>query len=242
MYSKKFKKDGNPNQVYERILGYRDQFTSAAVVEDISQASRVVFAGNNCQITENMWVPKGSNSVASSFRISSNFINPARQTAESQDQARFEFSGVVLNKRPELDKEEQETGRLLIDMGIIGWQGRIDVVTLVATDTKRTHVEANWEKGDTVTAIGIINMTQEIQKWKEEVGFGEPIERQRTISKRELLLTAGSACGNEDALSYDAGDVKVALAERKARQDKLIEDSKNSAPKPAAKTSNDFGF
>lgn len=243
MYSKRLKNNGELNKVYDMIVGYKNNFTSAAVVEDISKASRVICAGKNCNIVENMWVPNGKNTVTSTFRIATNFINHSRsEDSNSEDKATFELSGVILGIKPELNKNEEETGRIIVDMGVVGYQGRIDVIPLIAEGTKKAHVESNWEKGDTVTVVGVINMSSTVQEWKEELGFGEPITRQRTISKRELLIMGGSSCGNEEALSYDSGDVKVALAERKKRQEMLIEKASNSSAANKTKSNTDFGF
>lgn len=242
MYAKRKKNDGGDNSLYDRIVGYKNTFTSAAAVDDISQASRIYCAGKTCQIKENAWVDRTKHAIVEkTFQISSNFLNAGK--IDSEDAARFEITGVVLSKISEVDSDGQETGRLLIDFGIIGFGGRINVIQLIATDNARLHVENNWEKGDTVTAVGIINVSQETKKWKEELGFGEPVERQKTTSKKELLLTGGSSCGNEESASYDSGDVKVVLSERKARFEELLEAAKNTASTTATtKKNDDFGF
>ena len=75
------------------------------------------------------------------------------------------------------------------------------------------HIKNNWEKGDTVTLAGIVNMTYEVKTWMEEQGFGEPIERRKTVSKKELIITSGSPSGLDEDYSYDNDAIKIALEE-----------------------------
>lgn len=239
MFSMKLKKDNSPNSVFTRILGYKDTLISEAIAETPSQASKVTLSGKSCNIAENLWYDQRTDQVRSGFQISSNFINPKRDN--DKDKAGFELSGVVLNTRPEIDsKTEEETGRLIVNLGIIGYNGTINVVDLIASDTAKAHIEANWTNGDTVKVVGLINVSQKVVTWKEEQGFGEPIERSRTESKRELIITGGSAGGLDEGLSYDADDIKAALAERKAKMESIKQNSK--ASKPAPKSTDGFGF
>lgn len=236
MFSMRKKQDGSDNSVYDRIKGYRDAFTSVAVAEDRSQATRVTLNGRACNLTENMWYDQRTGQVRTGFQIACNFLEKQRSTDE--EKASFELSGVVLGMRPELDNEENETGRLIISFGVIGYKGRIDVLELIANDTAKAHIEANWNKGDTVSVVGLINVVQKDITWTEEQGFGAPIVRHRTESRRELIITGGSAGGLEEDLSYDADDIKASLEDRKARMAQV----KDKATKSTNTSKNNGGF
>ena len=223
----------NPN--YNRILGYKDSFTSLAAAEKPENASRITVAAN---IGENMWVDAQTKELRTNFRISSNFINKARETDE--EKASFELSGVVGKITPEFDKDGNETGRIIVKFIIVQFGGKTDIIDLIAADTAKAYIETNWSEGDTVKAVGVINMKQKTVTWTESQGFGEPVKRTRTESSRELIINGGSEGGLEDMFSYDADDIKAALNERQKR----IEELKNGANKPApapASTPN-FGF
>lgn len=196
-------------------------------------------SGKSCNIVENMWYDQKTGQVRSGFQIACNFLNQKRDS--DKEKASFELSGIILGTKPELDKNEEETGRLIINFGLVGYDGRIDVIDLIANDTARAHIESNWEKGDTVNVVGVINVTQKTVTWTEEQGFGEPIERTRTESRRELIITGGSAGGLEESLSYDADDVKASLAERKNRMEKTKEKAVATKSSAAPKADN-FGF
>lgn len=242
MFSMALKSDGTPNKVYERILSYKENLVSAAAADDERGivASRITISGelSGGKIQENFWIDQRTGEERSCFQINANFLNKKRDA--DKEGATFQLTGVVLNMNEECDKDGNETGRLIIKFCVIGYNGTANVINLIAEGNAKASIEQGWVKGDTVKVTGIVNMTQKIETYKEEQGFGDPIERTRTVSRRELLVTGGTANGLEESLSYDADDIKKALEERK----KKLEDLKNKQTAkntPKAKA-NDFGF
>lgn len=236
MFSMRLKKDGTQNSVYDGIVRMANDFTSMAASENPALASKVLITSG--RIEENNWLDKQTGAPRSGFQISSNFMKKAN--LDDEQTATFELSGVIGNISDEIDKDGEETGRLLIKFIVIGYQGKADVVTLIAENPVAVnHIRSNWEKGDTVSLTGIINMTYKVVHWEEEQGFGEPIKRSRTESRRELIITGGSPCGLDEELSYDSDSIKLALDERTARIAALSE--KKPAQTTSSKTT-DFGF
>ena len=241
MFSMRLKKDGDLNKVYDRILGYKEKFISEAAADEDHPASKVTVTG---QLEENIWIDKSTGKERSTFQISSNFLNEKRESDE--DGIKFQLSGVVLNdptNAEEIDKNEEPTGRIRIKFGVIGYGGKINVLDLYASGGAKAHIENSWNKQDTVKVTGKVNVTKKIEQIKEEQGFGDPIIKTRTISTKELIITGGSASGLEEELSYDKESILKALADRKAKIEELIEDSKKSSSRAAPKNkSTDFGF
>lgn len=235
MFSMRLKNDGTANKLYDSILKYKTSLTSAAAAENISDASKItVNAGN---LEENVWIDKSTGTERSGFQITGNFLN-AKKNGEP-DGATFKLSGVVLSFRDEIDRNDNETGRTIIKFGIINYRGDIQVLDLYASGSAKAHIEQNWEEGETVKVTGRINMIRKTETIEEEQGFGDPITRTRTVSKRELIVTGGSAGGLEEEISYDADSIKAALSARKARIEALKE------AKPVDKTPKktiDYGF
>ena len=231
MFSMRLKKDGEKNVVYDGIVKMKESLTSLAAAETPSQASKVIINGKQGQLQENMWLDKTTNQLRTAFQISSNFMKKANP--EDEEKATFELSGVVGDIRDEMDKDGNETGRLILKFIVVGYLGKTDVIQLIAENpTAVNHIRNNWEKGDTVSLTGIINMSYTVKTWTEEQGFGEPIKRTRTESKRELIITGGSPTGLDEELSYDMDAIKLALDERQTRIDKLSE------KKPATSSTN----
>lgn len=244
MFSMRKKNDGSPNQNYDRIIGYKEKFTSIAAADDESNASKVTVSAG--KIEENAWYDQRTGQVRSTFQISTNFINETRNydPEKNPEKATFELSGVVGKIRPELDRDGNETGRTIIDFIIITYgkpTGKANKIELIAQGSAAEFINTNWQPQDTVKVTGRINMTYKVETFEEEQGFGEPIIRTRTVSKKELIITGGSPSGLEEALSYDADSIKQALSERIAAQEAL----KNSPSTTKSSTKNkavDFGF
>lgn len=232
-FANKIKNDGNPNGIYNTILGYADKFTSLDAAENPSDASRITVSGARLQ--ENVWYDSTNQKLhENNFQISTNFINEAR--AGEEDGTEFELSGYIGKISPELDKDGNETGRLILKFVVVGWQGSANCLNLIAeSDLAVQHIQTNWNEGDTVTLSGIIRSTYKVVTWTEEQGFGEPKKRSRTESSKELIITSGCQCGLDEEKSYDTDDIKGALEQRKARNEELINASKKTASKPASK-------
>lgn len=236
LFSMKYKSDGTENQIYKKILGYRDQFTSIAAAEDEKDASRVTITG--AKVEENAWYDAKANVVRSTYQISTNFINKAKD--DDPEKATFELSGVVGKMHPEV-RNDEETGRIIVDFVVITWGPKANKIQLVASGSAADFISSHWQVDDTVKVTGRVNMTHKTDTWKEEQGFGEPIIRTRTVSKKELVITGGSPTGLGEDQAYDIDSIKQLVTKRNAEQAEL-------ANKPSTTTSSnknkstDYGF
>lgn len=235
MFSMRHKKDGSINQNFDRIKKYGEDLTSLAAVEkgDEHLASKVSV---QARADENMFVGATGNIVEKVWRLSSNFINAKRPN--DVEGATFEVTGTVVSKNPEVDKEGNETGRLILNLCVVGWGGKANVLEFVASGNPATHIDANWEVGDTVKAGGVISMTNKVVTWEEEMGFGDPIQHSRTETRRELIILRGSRSGLDEDKSYDQDDIRRILNERKTYKESLL----NAKPKAASKPNLDDDF
>lgn len=246
-YSMEMKSDGSAvSKIYTSICEMPQKFTSLASLgeDEKEKASRVVITSGN--IRESIWVDPSSGQVRTGFEIGSNFMNPARQSNDPFEQdARFELSGVVMDMTRETDQNQEETGRLKVKMAVVGYTGkdgvtRVDVIDLIAQSENAVNfIESNWEKGDTVNVNGKISFNQSTKVWYEEQGFGEPIKRTKTQTRKELIILGGSPSGLEEEYSYDANDIKAGLAARTAR---VEEQKTKGATKGKAQTKKNTSF
>lgn len=220
-FSMKMKSDNSGvSKIYTSICDFKNKFTSLAALpdEDKSMASKVVI--NSGHIEENIWIDPNSGEARTTWQISSNFMNEPR--GEFEEGAKFELSGVVINKTREQDANGEDTGRLKIKFGVVRYNGRLDVIELIAASENAVNfIENNWEDGDTVNVNGAVSFNQTQKVWYEEQGFGEPIKRTKTISRKELIVLGGSPSGLEEEFSFDSNDVKSALGNRQARVEEM---------------------
>jgi hypothetical protein len=113
--------------------------------------------------------------------------------------AKFELSGVILETSPEVNKEGEETGRLKVTMAIVGYNGKVDIIPLIAASpTAVNFINSNWNQGETVKVAGRVNISHRVERWEEAQGFGEPIIREKTVSCREFIITSGSEAGMDE--------------------------------------------
>ena len=231
------KADKTLNKNYDRIKGYGEKFISLSAVNPgeehtaskvslVASASESIFAGKDGRVVDKVW------------QLTTNFVNDKR--ASDVEGATFEITGYLVGKRPELDKEENETGRLILSICVVGYKGKANIFDFYASGNCAAHIEKNWELGETIKAGGIISMTHKVVEWEEEMGFGEPIKHRRTESRRELVITRGSHSGLDEEYSYDGTDIKNILEARMALKKELERGA--SAQKPAQKASHDYGF
>lgn len=246
LFSMEMKADGSAvSKIYTSILELPQKFISLASLGDDEKdkASKVVINAGN--LKENIWIDPNSRQARAGFEIDTNFMSAPRGNAEFEQNARFELSGVVMDMVRETDPNQEETGRLNVKMAVVGYTGRdgitrVDVIDLIAaSDNAVNFIESNWEKGDTVNVNGKINFNQSTKVWYEEQGFGEPIKRTKTQTRKELIILGGSPSGLEEEYSYDATDIKKGLEARAAR---VEEQKAKSSTKGRAQTKKTTSF
>jgi hypothetical protein len=241
LFSNRHKKDssGKPsnelNVNYDRIKEYGEKLIALGSVEpgEEGKASRVSVTAS---IRENSFAGRDGR-IVNTWQLSTNFINSMKNSDD--EEATFLVTGVVVKKIHETDREGEETGRLIVKLCIVGWNGSANVIDFIAEGSAADHIDRNWEQGDTIKAAGVIAMTKKTVKTTEDVGFGEPIVHTRTETRRELIIKSGSGAGLSEDESYDSDDIKVALDKRKAYLTSL-----ENAPKATsvAKKNDGFGF
>jgi len=109
-------------------------------------------------------------------------------------------------------------------------------------------VSTYWASGDTVKANGRLDFSSKTEVIYEEVDFGEPVEKVRTVNKSDLIITGGSQEPLEGEFAFAKADLDEALAERKARleaqkdRDMSRTAQKSAPPQNANNGFKDLGF
>lgn len=238
LFSMRHKADKSLNANFDRIKSYGEKFVALTSC-DPGEEDRASMVNITAAIKENSF-PNRDGKIINSWQLTTNFVNEKKRN--DKEEASFILTGVVVNdltEAKELDADGNETGRLIVKLCIVGWGGQANVVEFVAEGSAAEHIERNWAQGDTVKAGGFVVVSQKTVKsgGGDDFGFGE-MQREHTVSKRELLITAGSGAGLSEDESYDSGDIKVALDERKVYLASLEKKETKAAPKK----DNGFGF
>lgn len=238
LFSMRHKTDKSLNANYDRIKSYGDRLIPLTICDpgEEDKASQVRI---EAAISENSFKTRDDR-IVNAWQLTTNFVNDKKRN--DKEEASFIVTGVVVNdlgSAREMDSDGNETGRLIVKLCLVGWGGRANVVEFVAEGSAAEHIERNWAQGDTVTAAGFVVISQKTVSSTEDFGFGD-MKHDHTVSKRELLITAGSGAGLSEDESYDASDIKVALDERLAYLNSLTVKAKEEKPSP--KKDNGFGF
>lgn len=236
-------KKGTKNPAYESIDTVRREFISIASGAGVEGADRIRISGASIQMNE-YWADE--NRLSSYPRINASFVQRVKRD-EFTPKAQFSTELVVSKMINEVDKDGVETGRLKVEGILPQYGGRVDVVPFIAENPNVVDaITQYWQPKDTVKVSGKLNFSSTVEIYTEEQGFGEPIEKKRTINVSELVITGGSQTPLEGEFAFNEEEIKNALAERKARLEnrkakELARSSSRTAPAQSGFAS-DIGF
>ena len=215
MFASKLTNAGKPNPAYESIQRVANEFTSIAAAGGEEGADRVRITSGSIRMNEYY---SADGRLISFPRVNASFIQKIAKPSDCRPQATFEIEFMVVAKGEEMDRNEEPTGRYRIQVALPQYGGRVDIVDFFGEAQGVIDAISNyWEVGDTVKAAGRLNFSSTVETVYEEVDFGEPIEKIRTINKSDLIITGGSQEPLDGDLAFDQGEVRTAIAERKAR-------------------------
>lgn len=249
MFASKYKNDGGLNPAYESIERIKNEYVSIAAAGSEAGADRVRVTSG--QISMNEYYSQDGRLI--SFpRITSSFATKVKKD-EMVPEATFVVEMVIARAGYKVDTDgvEVEPKQYEIKGIIPKFGGKVDVVDFICLNENVINVVSDyWSENDTVKATGRLNFTSRTETVVEEVDFGEPMKRQRTISVNELVITGGSQTPFEGEFAFDMEDIQSALTDRKVRleaqKEKDINRSRQrKAPAPADTVSNgmlDLGF
>lgn len=227
-YAAEFTTKGEPNPAYDSLRRVRDEYVSIAA-SDIEHADRVRI--NRASISMNEYYNRDGKLV--SFpRISSSFFTKI-SAEDCHPDATFEITMAIGQMKMATDIEGVETGDLCITAMIPQYGGKVDVIPFIARNRGVVDaVSQLWSEGDTVVASGKINFSSKTETTTQEVAFGEPTVKTRTVSVSELIITSGSEPLEAD-FAINERDLQEALVARKERLAAAKDKAANKTTAPA---------
>ena len=244
MFAAKLTNKGTPNPAYESIAKVMNEFKSIASTGDEAQADRVRIT--NGQIRMNEYYAADGHLI--SFpRISASFVNKITN-GDCKPEATFTAEFAVAAADEEMGRDGEPTGRYKITALLPQYGGKVDVVPMFAeSEGVINAVSTYWNVGDTVKANGRLDFSSTTEITYEEVDFGEPVEKVRTINKSDLIITGGSQEPLEGDFALAKEDLDAALADRKLRLEAQKEKdmarvAHKQTPAQSGSGFNDLGF
>ena len=215
MFASKLTNRGTPNPAYESIKKIADEYVSIAASENgEAGADRIRITSGSVRMNE-YYSQDGR--LISFPRVNASFVTRINK-ADCKPEATYTAEFVVANKSEELDRNGEPTGRYRIDAILPQYGGKVDVIPMYAQSAGVIDaISTYWNIGDTVKANGRLDFSATTETIIEEVDFGEPIEKTRTINRSDLIITGGSQEPLEGDFAFDNGEIQDALADRKNR-------------------------
>lgn len=239
VFSTKYTNKGTINPSYNSIMHVMEDYTSIASCGNEEEADRIRVTG--AEIRSNEFCSTDGRLVVYP-RVEGSFFSKVRKD-EYKPGATFKTSVVIVNIKDEETKDGDTTGRLVVSAGIVQYGEKIDVVDfVVASKNAISHINANWEVGDTVIINGKINYSSKVEYIEEEMDFGDPVIKPVTTSVRDFIIVSGSGKGVSKDNAYDKDEIKKALLARKMRLDELVAEAGKKNSTSTASKASDFGF
>lgn len=239
MFSSKLTNDGRPNPAYISIEKVMNEFKSIGATGSETEADAVRITSGAIEMNE-YWGRDGR--LISFPRIKASFVNKIRKE-DCHPEASFSAVFVVAGKDDEMNRNGEPTGRLCVKTIIPGYRGKVDLVPMFVVNPKAIEaISGYWNIGDTMRAVGKLDFSSTTETIKEEVDFGEPIEKTRTISISDLIITGGSNTPLDGEMAYDYDEIKTACDERLARLEALKEKASEPKKAPAQGDFKNLGF
>ena len=235
VYAAEKTKAGADNPAYKGLLTVMDEFKTIAD-NGREEADKVYVNGDLNLFT-------GQNGKESVGQRAS-FFNRAKKLEGFEPQATFDVELFIKTIVPEVDKEGEETGRVLVKGWVPTFNG-IEPITLIAGEDLADGVQNTFEVGQTARFFGdIINNRVEI-KTEIPMALGKPKIETKVEYKNELLITGASDAYEEGVTPekpYDKGAIELAINERQARLEAKEREAKaSSTPSNARPTASGTG-
>ena len=241
MFASKMTNAGKPNPAYESIQRVANEFTSIAAAGGEEGADRIRITSGNIRMNEYY---SADGRLISFPRVNASFVQKIAKPSDCRPQATFEIEFMVVAKGEEMDRNEEPTNRYRIQAALPQYGGKVDIVEFFGVSQGVIDVISNyWEVGDTVKATGRLDFSSKTEVVYEEVDFGEPIEKIKTINKSDLIITGGAQEPLEGDMAFDQGEIRTGIAERKARlEEQKDRDMSRTKSKQAPAQNSKNGF
>ena len=229
IFATQFTRNNAPNPAYDNLQHLKEMKT----VQGYGEAQADTIRITNATINENNFYSKNG-SLINGWQIRASFINRGNNV---KDIASFDMDIFILDMHPEVDREGEETGRLILKGAVVQYGQKLDVLEFVVEESdKIDNVNRNWNINDTVNIGGRVRVTsKEESRPVSTNSWGEELPETTTRMVRELVITRGTTEPFEEDFAYDPVEIKKGFNKRKADIEQMQINAKNAAGRGAAK-------
>lgn len=229
IFATQYTNAGAPNPGYENL----QKLKAMKTVQGYGEADADMVRISGAQISENNFVSKNG-ALINGWQIRTSFIN---SVSNVKSIASFNIDIFIMDMHPELDRDGEETGRLIVKGALVQYGQNVDILEFIVEGSDRVeYVSRNWNVNDTVNIGGRIRVTsKESTRPASTSSWGEEIPDTTTQLVRELIITRGSDEPYDEEFAYDPNEIRKGFNARKAKIEQMQIDAKNgSSAKKAA--------
>lgn len=246
-FAKQYTKTHDENKAYINLSKFMENATSMAHLmseqggsmteEDAkSHATRVKCSSGTLGVNE-YYTPAGI--LTSRTRIDCNYLRIV-QNDSFAPAAEFDVELFFTKIVPEYTKDQEETGRVLIDAILPIYGGKVVPISFVAEGDSGEYIKDNYKPNASGHVWGRIVSTVE-RKETVQQGFGRAKKEVSVTYKSELMIDGGEEeqYEDDDKKSFPVGAIKNAWKVRETETlPALLQKSKTKDSKPAASFNN----
>ena len=220
VYKGELTQTGTVAKAYEHLEALIKKHTTMDMATEENLATVIRFYGSQEDFSPtlelNEYVPEGGDYSANP-QVSLGFGNVAIDKTSS-DKFKSEFDLVIfLTKKPtmEMDKEQDETGRLIIEGLYVDYKNQVKPLTFLVEDSEVVDGMSELNKNDTIEVWGSIKIANITEVKSKVSAFGGKAHTDETSTNvSELIITGGEPVEDDDKRYIEPSFVKKALVER----------------------------
>ena len=236
VYKKELTSGGSVAKAYEKLMELMEHGVTVDTATEDKTATVVRIYGSGDftpQVVLNEYFREDESHVMSP-QAEMGFGNMAiNSVGEQSFKAEFDME-IILSKDPvmEKDKNDDETGRLIVDGYMVNYKNEIKPMSFVAEDQDLVDGMVELSKGDMVNIWGNVSTGKIVEVQEKKSGFGGKAKTDETITYvNELIITGGEPIDSSDKRAEVVGSIKKMLGERETFLDELKNKKSESKPK-----------
>lgn len=251
MFSNKYTKAGKINPSYESIEKVMKEFVSIAAAGSKAQADKVRITSADIRVNE--FVGQ-NNQIVSQPRIHASFV--ARAVGDFHPEAIFNLEFMVGSISRVVDADGVEVDPPKAEVKVFVPQYTPESAKDMNVDTLMLHavspnvieaIENYWAAGESFKASGRLNFSSKTEEVWEEVDFGEPQRKVRTVNVSEFIITGGSQVPLDADFAFNVDEIKQGVIAKRERvmAAKNTKAAQKKTPVPAEQSTKkelDLGF
>lgn len=228
VYSASKKKDGTANKMFKGLKTIMDTYVSKLdVAKDSSLVADTIECNTKVSIND---YPAQDGTINTGIQVSLNSAKRVNEDAESSTD--LDLVGYIDNIVPELDKDEEETGRLVVTFISVGYGEKAEPFTLYVDEELADDFDEMYEKGNTCELYCSVAMKHVGAKQTAEAAFGRKAKVNSGFDVLEIQVVGGEPPYEEDDDDED-GNSKILssklIKELKKNRELYLENLKNDA-------------